>query len=197
MKTLTILGALCASAAFAAVPVIDTSTVSVRQDNGKTVIIEYTLDPASAGDAEPAIITVDILTNAVGEAAASVGGEHLKTLSGDVNKIIAQGRHKILWFPAKEGLPEVRIPAAQVTARITAWPTNSPPTYWIIDLTQPADRFADRYYTDVEQIPGTVTNYLYKKDRAVNSMPPEKAEMIKAAILRAAAEKNVGKEKNE
>ena len=96
MKTLTILGAMCASAAFAAVPVIDTSSVSVRQDNGKTVIIEYALNPASAGDAEPAIITVDILTNAVGGAAASVGGEHLKTLSGDVNKIVAQGSHKIL-----------------------------------------------------------------------------------------------------
>ena len=177
MKTLTILGALCASAAFATVPVIDTSTVSVRQDNGKTVIIEYTLGPASAGDAEPAIITVDILTNAVGEAAASVGGEHLKTLSGDVNRIIAQGRHKILWFPAKEGLPEVRIPAAQVTARITAWPTNSPPTYWIIDLSSTAnakDRMCDRYYTDAAQIPGTVTNNIYKTDRLVLRRIPAK-----------------------
>ncbi|MBP3405836.1 MAG: hypothetical protein J6N18_07010 [Kiritimatiellae bacterium] len=174
MRTFTILGAMCASAAFAAVPVIDTSSVSVRQDGGKTVVIDYTLNPATPGDAEPAIITVDILTNAVGEAAASVGGEHLKTLSGDVNKLIAQGRHKILWFPAKEGLPEVKIPAAQVTARITAWPTNSPPTYWIIDLTQPADRLADRYYTDVEQIPGTVTNYLYKTDRLVMRRIPAK-----------------------
>ena len=174
MKTLTILGALCASAAFATVPVIDTSTVSVRQDSGKTVIIEYTLNPATAGDTEPAIITVDILTNAVGEAAASVGGEHLKTLSGDVNKLIKQGSHKILWSPAKEGLPEVKIPAAQVTARITAWPTNSPPTYWIIDLTQPSDRFADRYYTDAEQIPGTVTNSIYKTDRLVLRRIPAK-----------------------
>lgn len=177
MKTLTILGALCASAAFATVPVIDTSAVSVRQDSGKTVIIEYTLNPATEGDLEPAIITVDILTNAVGEAAASVGGEHLKTLSGDVNKIIAQGDHKILWFPAKEGLPEVRIPAAQVTARITAWPTNSPPTYWIIDLssaTTAQDRLCDRYYTDAAQIPGTVTNYLYKTDRLVMRRVPAK-----------------------
>ena len=174
MKTITVLGALCASAAFAAVPVIDTSSVSVRQDGGKTVVINYTLNPATPGDAEPAIITVDILTNAVGEAAASVGSEHLKTLSGDVNKLIAQGSHKILWFPAKEGLPAVRIPAAQVTARITAWSTNSPPTYWIIDLTNPSDRFADRYYTDAAQIPGTVTNYLYKTDRLVMRRIPAK-----------------------
>ena len=174
MKTITILGAMCASAAFAAMPVIDTSSVSVRQDGGKTVIIEYALNPSTPGDAEPAIITVDILTNAIGEASASVGGENLKTLSGDVNKLVAHGNHKILWSPAKEGLPEVVIPAAQVTARITAWPTNSPPTYWIIDLTQPSDRFADRYYPDVEQIPGTVTNYLYKTDRLVMRRIPSK-----------------------
>ena len=109
IKSLSFVGAMCASAAFAAVPVIDTSSVSVKQSGGKKVVIEYTMNPATEGDTEPAIVTVDILTNAVGEAAASVGGEHLTTLSGDVNKVVehtADFKHKIIWTPHKEGMPE-------------------------------------------------------------------------------------------
>ena len=177
MKTLAILSSLCATAAFAAMPQLDKSSVTVRQDGGKSVIIEYMLNPSVSGDNEPAIVTVDILTNAVGDAAASVGGEHLQTLSGDVNKVVthtADYKHKIIWNPAKEGLPEIKLPAEQVTAQITVWATNSPPAYWIIDLTQPTDRLADRYYPNAGQIPGTVTNDLYKTDRLVFRRIPGK-----------------------
>ena len=83
MKSLTFLAsALAAAPLLAAVPVIDTSAVSVQQGPGKTVVIDYTMNPATSGDTEPAIVTVDILTNAVGGVATSVGGEHLTTLSG-------------------------------------------------------------------------------------------------------------------
>jgi hypothetical protein len=61
----------------------------------RTVVIEYTLSGASEGDAEPGIVTVDILTNAVGKAAVSVGSENLTTLFGDVNKVVAQGKRKM------------------------------------------------------------------------------------------------------
>lgn len=163
---------LCALPAAAAVPVIDTESVSITQGRGRSIVIEYKMNPASAVDQELAVVTVDILTNDV-----SVGGRHLRTLSGDVNRLVqhtADYKHKILWSPTKEGLPEFTLPAAQVKAQITAWSTNSPPTYWIIDLTNPADRLADRYYTDAEQIPGTVTNILYKKDRLVMRRIPAK-----------------------
>ena len=123
MKSLTFLAsALAAAPLLAAVPVIDTSSVSVQQGPGKTVVIDYTMNPATSGDTEPAIVTVDILTNAVGGVATSVGGEHLTTLSGDVNKIVAHTadyKHKILWEPTKEGFPEFKLPAEQVTAKIT------------------------------------------------------------------------------
>ena len=177
MKTLAILSSLCATAAFAAMPQLDKSSVTVRQDGGKSVIIEYKLNPSVSGDNEPAIVTVDILTNAVGDAAASVGGEHLQTLSGDVNKVVthtADYKHKIIWNPAKEGLPEIKLPASQVTARLTVWATNAPPDYWVIDLNSPSDRTADRYYPNAGQIPGTVTNRLYKTDRLVMRRIPAK-----------------------
>ena len=178
MKSLTFLAsALAAAPLLAAVPVIDTSSVSVQQGPGKTVIIDYTMNPATSGDTEPAIVTVDILTNAVGGVATSVGGEHLTTLSGDVNKVVphtANYKHKILWEPTKEGFPEFKLPAEQVTAKITLWSTNAPPNYWIIDLTKPADRMADRYYPEAGQIPLGVTNVLYKTDRLVMRRIPAK-----------------------
>ena len=178
MKSLMFLAsALAAAPLLAAVPVIDTSSVSVQQGPGKTVVIDYTMNPATSGDTEPAIVTVDILTNAVGGVATSVGGEHLTTLSGDVNKIVAHTadfKHKILWEPTKEGFPEFKLPAEQVTAKITLWSTNAPPNYWIIDLTHPSDRTYDRYYPEVGQIPLGVTNVLYKTDRLVFRRIPAK-----------------------
>ena len=167
MKKLIIFAAFGASSVFAAVPVIDADSISVKQNGMRTVVIEYTLSGASEGDAEPGIVTVDILTNAVGKAAVSVGSENLTTLFGDVNKVVAQGKRKILWSPTKEGMPEFTLPEGQVKAQITVWATNSPPAYWVLDLTKPADRSADRYYPDAEQIPLGVTNILYKTDRMV------------------------------
>ena len=166
-----------ALAANAIVPVLDTSSVTVTQRANRTVVIEYTMNPAASNDDGAAIVTVDILTNAVGCVAASVGGEHLTTLSGDVNKIVthtANYKHMILWEPKSEGMPEFTLPAAQVTAQVTLWATNSPPAYWIIDLTHPADRSFDRYYPNAEQVPGTVTNELYKTDRLVFRHIPAK-----------------------
>jgi len=180
MKQITFAVAMFASAAYAAVPVIDQSSISARQDGGKTVVIGYTMNPASSGDTELAIVTVDVQTNYVENAEtkwASIGGEHLTTLSGDVNKIVAHTqdyKHCILWNPTEEGLPEMRIDPENVRVEITAWATNAPPAYWVIDLTHPADRMADRYYPNAGQIPGTVTNDLYKTDRLVFRRIPAK-----------------------
>lgn len=167
MKRVTMLSVMSASVAFAAVPVIDPASVTVEQRGNRTVVISYDLNAAAAGDAEPAIITVDILTNAVGEAAASVGGEHLWTLSGDVNRIVPQGSRKILWQPHKEGMPEFSLPALQVQAVVTAWATNTPPAYWVVDIDGIKDRSNDRYYPDAAQLPGTATNDMYKIDKFV------------------------------
>ena len=164
-----------AMSAAASLPIIETESVSISQGKGRSIVIEYKMTSAAPDDQELAIVTVDILTNDV-----SVGSEHLRTLSGDVNRLVqhtADYMHKILWSPTKEGLPELALPAAQVKAQITAWSTNSPPTYWIIDLSSAAtaqDRLCDRYYTDAAQIPGTVTNYLYKTDRLVMRRVPAK-----------------------
>ena len=180
MKTIVVAGAMLAGSVFAAVPVIDPASISARQDGGHTVVIGYTMNPATDGDTDPAIITVDVLTNYTENAEvkwASIGGEHLTTLSGDVNKIVghtADYKHNILWDPTKEGLPKLKFDANEVKVEITAWATNSPPAYWIIDLTHPADRSYDRYYPNAGQIPLGVTNILYKTDRLVMRRIPAK-----------------------
>ncbi len=180
MKTIVVAGAMLAGSVFAAVPVIDPASISVRQDGDHTVIIGYTMNPATEGDTDPAIITVDVLTNYTENAEvkwASIGGEHFTTLTGDVNKVIAHTvdyKHNILWDPTKEDLPYLRFNANEIKVEITAWATNSPPAYWIIDLAHPADRSYDRYYPNAEQIPLTVTNILYKTDRLVMRRIPAK-----------------------
>jgi len=180
MKTIVVAGAMLAGSVFAAVPVIDPASISARQDGGHTVIIGYTMNPATEGDTAPAIITVDVLTNYTENAEvkwASIGGEHLATLSGDANKLVehtADYKHNILWDPTKEGLPNFKFDANDIKIEITAWATNSPPAYWIIDLAHPDDRSYDRYYPDVEKIPLTVTNILYKTDRLVFRRIPAK-----------------------
>ena len=180
MKTIVVAGAMLAGSVFAAVPVIDPASISARQDGDHTVIIGYTMNPATEGDTDPAIITVDVLTNYTENAEvkwASIGGEHFTTLTGDVNKVIAHTvdyKHNILWDPTKEGLPNFKFDANEIKVEITAWATNSPPAYWIIDLAHPADRSYDRYYPNAEQIPLTVTNILYKTDRLVMRRIPAK-----------------------
>ncbi len=172
LSTIAGVAALAATAAYAAAPVIDASSVTVAQRPDRTVEIDYTMTPAAVGDADTAIVTVDILTNAV-----SVGGEHLRTLTGDVNKRVAHTsdyKHKILWQPDEEGMGEFSLPATQVKAEITVWTPNNPPAYWIIDLTHPSDHTYDRYYPEVGQIPLGVTNVLYKTDRLVFRRIPAK-----------------------
>ena len=86
MKTIVVAGAMLAGIVFAAVPVIDPASISARQDGGHTVVIGYTMNPATDGDTDPAIITVDVLTNYTENAEvkwASIGGEHLTTLRRD------------------------------------------------------------------------------------------------------------------
>ena len=180
MKKLAFALVFTAGVAYADLPVIDDTSITARQDGGKTVVIGYTMYPATEGDAEPAIVTVDVQTNCIENAETkwvSIGGGHLTTLSGDVNKIVqhtADYKHRILWNPTAEGLPNLKIAADSVRVAVTAWATNNPPAYWIIDLTRPNDRLADRYYPDAGQIPFGVTNVLYKTSRLVFRRIPAK-----------------------
>ena len=139
------------ASAFAATPNIDRNSVTMSQDPlTREVKISYTLSGA------PGIVTVDILTNGV-----SIGAEHFRNISGDVNRKVETGNREIRWNRPYDAWNDHGGRDFNATAVVTAWATNSPPTYMVIDTETllPADF---RFYPNAESVPGGVTNDMYK-----------------------------------
>ena len=155
LQLLTVFSAFMMSAGMnAALPVIDQSSVDFRQVNAKATI-SYELKNA------PAIVTVDIETNTLADASGewvSIGGENMQTLSGDVHKVIRAGARKITWQSRAEW-PEKSIPAGQIRAVVTAWPTNAPPDYLVIGLETKNDV---RLYAKPDFVPYGINSDYYK-----------------------------------
>ena len=134
-------------------PTIREGSVSMTQAGDRQVSIRYTLDD------EPAIVTVDILTNDV-----SIGYANIQNIAGDVNVKVATGSHEILWRPDKSWPGHV-FTNGEVKAVVRAWATNAPPDYMVVDLTMNNTMF---FYPAAEAIPhGGVTNMLYKTSMLV------------------------------
>lgn len=148
--------AVCASAVQAAPQV---SGVSMSQDSAtRKVTIEYVLSD------EDAVITVDIQTNAVPDAAegwTSIGAENLCGFVGDVNRKVASGAGKrtILWNPDTYW-PNQKLPAKATRAVVTAWALNAPPDWMVCDLQAP---YPVSYYEYACQVPDGVTAKKYKR----------------------------------
>ena len=129
------------------------SNVTFKQDNtaSRKVTITYRLEDESA------IVTIDILTNGV-----SIGAANLTHFAGDVNRIVAPGSLRTaLWYPDK-AWPDHKTDSAK--AVVTAWATNAPPNYMVVDLTDGVTT----YYTSAECLPdGGLSNDIYRTDRMV------------------------------
>ena len=130
----------------------EVSNVTFDQDPAtRKVTITYDLS------AEDAIVTIDILTNGV-----SIGESNLTFFSGDANRIVKLGTGRVAyWYPDK-AWPDHRVDSA--TALVTAWATNAPPDYMVVDLTDGAMT----YYTSTNSLPdGGLANDVYRTDRMV------------------------------
>ena len=170
----SVLSAAFSVSAFALGPRIDPASVKLEQKFGaKAATIEYVLENS------PGIVTVDIETNAVANAAkddpgwVSIGGENIQGLEGDVNKLVEEtGRRTITWN-LFEGWPGQKVPKGSARAVVTAWATNAPPDYLVVDLVQ--DNHI-RYYTSTNFLPyGGLTNVYYKRDAIVMRKIPAQA----------------------
>ena len=151
--------AVLSFAAFAAfsMPSVPQSSIQLVQDeSSRRVDITFTLEN------EPAVITVDIQTNAGASAWASIGGQGQVTMFGDVNKLVAEpGEGKrITWFPRQDW---PYLAPDKIRAEIKAWSVNDPPDWMVVSLVVTN---MVRYYTSLDYAPEREpTNVTYFIDK--------------------------------
>ena len=139
-------GAMLAVTASAG-PEVD--NVVMKQDAlSRIVTVTYDLG------VEPAIITLDILTNGV-----SIGAHNIYCLSGDVNRMVYGGPGKsIKWKPHKSWTGNC-VTNGTVQARVKAWTIDLPPDYMVVDLTGSDE---PRFYECEAALPGGISNNYYR-----------------------------------
>ena len=139
--------------ASAATPIVTGATMVQPNQSGRDVTITYTLANA------PAVVTLDIQTNAVAEGEAvwiSIGGEHIQSFSAgsDVfKKVEGDGSHTIVW-KAETDWPGFKLKDPCVRAVVTAWALNDTPDYMVVDIASSATANSQRYYTSTNFLPG-------------------------------------------
>ena len=168
-KALLLFGAVAPALAALAVPLIVESPTLHRIASHPKVTITYSLTAA------PAIVTMDVQTNFVvsgQETWVSIGGANITSgtdsLTGEVYKAVTTtGPHEIVWrpdrsWPAEQGTVNPKGDAVRVV--LTAWPTNDPPPYMVVDLATGGRTF----YPGEEFLPGgLLVNEAYRKNSLV------------------------------
>ena len=140
-----------------AAPVVDASSVTMRQLPNRTVVIDYRLT------GEDAIITLDI-EKRDGEGNWASIGVPLRHLTGDVNRRVTKNSdenvnevRKIQWAAAKDW-PDQVIKDQSVRAKVTAWALTCPPDYMVLDL----NTFSQFFYTSTNSLPYGLSNSIYR-----------------------------------
>ena len=149
-KSIALACAAAATAAFATVP----NVTNVKMSQGRTplVTITYTLDG-------PAVVTVDVQTNRGDNTWASIGGENLTSVSGDVNKQVGAGNRTITWSAGEDWPKHAFSGNDKIKAVVTAWALDATPDYMAASLENASTVF---YYASADTVPGGVTNDMYK-----------------------------------
>ena len=151
-KNLLSIGLLAGALTLGAATLPDVSGVTMTQDADRTVRVGYTLANG------PAIVTLAVETNAPGGAWLPAGGRLTATALGDVNRVVADGAHEIVFTPDRD-FPDGLVGAGAARAVVTAWPVDDPPDYLAVDLSPSANVASRvRYYPDAESVPGGVVS---------------------------------------
>ena len=135
-----------------AMPQLTLKSVS-QSATTRRVTVEYALT-------EPAIVTLDVLTNGV-----SIGAANVTHTYGKVNRMVDTGTHQLHW-QADKSWPGFVFSDDTVSVEVTAWATNSPPDYMVVDLA--GNKGERTWYAAAEQLPdGGLKNDKYKTDYLV------------------------------
>ena len=124
------------------------SGVSLVQDpDSHMATITYDLAGSDA------IVIVDVVTNGV-----SIGP--VQGLVGDCNSVVAAGSgKKVYWTPGRYWPEGGLLENGSLSARVTAYPTNSPPDYMVVDL---CGVKTSRYFKDEASLPGGIGDSSYR-----------------------------------
>ncbi len=158
IKHLTMVLTATAACALSADPVVSDVTIAFDAD-ARMMTIGYTLS-------EDAVVTVDILTNAV-----SIGAEKFTDVAGDVNGVVKAGRGTISWRP-EHLWPDQLFTTPLFTAKVSAWKLDEPPPYLVVWLAEEKGKV--RYYESEKALPGGITSSVYREKRLVMSRIPAK-----------------------
>ena len=130
--------------------------LAVSQDRKRRVNVSYHLD-------EAAYVTMDVLTNGV-----SIGGANIQLVTGDCNRLVPAGDHRIRW-DARGSWPDQFHDGGNATIRLKAWAADVPPPVLDIDLVGKAAF----YYPSVEFLPGGgLANDIYRTTHLVMRKVP-------------------------
>ena len=161
-----LLVALCAAGAVSAVaeeadaPVVpEVSEVTMKQTGSRTVTITYKLANA------PAVVTLDIQTNAANGAWVSIGGKNIQNFSAasDVfRQVSGKDTYTIKWHPDLSWSGH-KIENGGARAVVTAWALDNTPDYLVVDLTLTGGAGTERYYPGEDFLPGGILdNPMYR-----------------------------------
>ena len=143
---------LASSVAFAKPTV---SSVTMTQDaSSRKVTIGYALTDG------PAVVTVDIQTNAGANVWASIGGVRQRHVVGDVNQVVSKSSGTICWSPDKDWNDGPALAGASIRAVVTAWSPDAPPNYWAVSFLDGAQR----YYLGEDYLPGGIQDDRWRKE---------------------------------
>ena len=140
------------ASAFAAPSVSDVQ--ASPKAGGTAVRVAYTLGN------EPAVVTLGLYEKATG---AYIAEAAYTNLSGDVNCLVQPGRRFITWTKAA-GWSRTD---ADIDVRLRAWPTNCPPDYLVLDLTDKAKAKPARYYVSTNAFPVPLADVMYRTSHLV------------------------------
>ncbi len=145
-----------------AFPAPKISNVAVAPSEGRRAKVDVTYSLS-----EPAIVLADVQTNVTGTASgdeyASIGPALQLTFTGDVGHKVEAGSRGFTWHAAKDW-PSNRLESVRV--KLTAYPTNRPPAYLVVDLApDAAERY--RYYASANAIPGYPDADVYRTQKLV------------------------------
>lgn len=139
----------------------EVTSVTLAQDAGsRRAVVTYALSGA------PAVVTLDVQTNAVSGAVTnwtSIGGANLGDFDATqpvFRKVESDGTYTIDWNPVVTWSNQV-VAAGGIRAVVTAWAMDDTPDYMVVDPTGAA---VTRYYPAVDFLPGgLLQNEAYRK----------------------------------